>query len=177
MKVCRKCHETKPLDGFNRDKSRSDGRRSRCKACDSERHAAYRAANSERIAEYVRGWRAENPNYQAKWRAENPDYMAEYGARYRAANPHINREAGYVYRARKFGFGPVVESFTVAEMIEHWGNGERCIYCDGPFEEMDHVIPVGLGGHHVISNVAPSCAPCNRQNIATVIRSRKALAA
>lgn len=192
MKVCSKCHEAKPLDGFTRDQRKRDGLQVQCKACDNarrrryrqanlesdrERQAAYRAANSERIAEYARGWRAENPEYGAKWRVDNPECMAEYGARYRAANPHINRETGYVYRARKFGFEPVVESFTVAEMIAHWGNGERCIYCDGPFEEMDHVIPVGLGGHHVISNVAPSCAPCNRQNIATVIRSRKALAA
>ena len=192
MKECTKCAEDKPLDEFSRDPRKSCGRKSQCRVCDNARRAAYRraniekereadrayrAANSERIAEYARGWRAENPEHGAKWRAENPEYMAEYGARYRAANPHINRETGYVYRARKFGFEPVVESFTVAEMVAYWGNGERCIYCDGPFQEMDHLIPVGLGGHHVISNVAPSCAPCNRQNIATVIRSRKALAA
>ena len=192
MKECTKCAEDKPLDEFSRDPRKSCGRKSQCRVCDNARRAAYRraniekereadrayrAANSERIAEYARGWRAENPEHGAKWRAENPEYMAEYGARYRAANPHINRETGYVYRARKFGFEPVVESFTVAEMVAYWGNGERCIYCDGPFQEMDHLIPVGLGGHHVISNVAPSCAPCDRQNIATVIRSRKALAA
>ena len=192
MKECTKCAEEKPLDEFSRDPRKSCGRKSQCRVCDNARRAAYRraniekereadrayrAANSERIAEYARGWRAENPEHGAKWRVDNPEYMAEYGARYRAANPHINRETGYVYRARKFGFEPVVESFTVAEMVAYWGNGERCIYCDGPFQEMDHLIPVGLGGHHVISNVAPSCAPCNRQNIATVIRSRKALAA
>ena len=177
MKECTKCAEDKPLDEFSRDPRKSCGRKSQCRVCDNARRAAYRraniekereadrayrAANSERIAEYARGWRAENPEHGAKWRA---------------ANPHIDREMGYVYRARKFGFEPVVESFTVAEMVAYWGNGERCIYCDGPFQEIDHMIPVGLGGHHVISNVAPSCVPCNRQNVATVRRARQALAA
>ena len=157
MKVCRKCHETKPLDGFNRDKGRSDGRRSRCKACDSERHAAYRAANAEKIAAY-----------QRRRRGASPDYFRAY----RAENPHMYWEGGYRRRARMFGFEPVVESFTRSEMVAYWGNGERCIYCDGPFQEIDHLIPVGLGGHHVISNVAPSCVPCNRQNTATVRATR-----
>ena len=188
MKECTKCAEDKPLDEFSRDPRKSCGRKSQCRVCDNARRAAYRraniekereadrayrAANSERIAEYARGWRAENPEHGAKWRVDNSEYMAEYGARYRAANPHINRETGYVYRARKFGFEPVVESFTVAEMVAYWGNGERCIYCDGPYREIDHLIPVGLGGIHAVENVAPSCVPCNRQNVNTIRRARR----
>lgn len=161
MKVCRKCHETKPLDRFDHDKGRSDGRRSRCKACESERHAAYRAANAEKIAAD-----------RGRYRGASPDYFKAH----RAENPHMYREGAYRYRARKFGLEPVVESFTLDEMVAYWGNGERCIYCDGPFQEMDHLIPVGLGGHHVISNVAPSCVPCNRQNTATVRATRLELA-
>ena len=171
MKECTKCAEEKPLDEFSRDPRKSCGRKSQCRVCDNARRAAYRRANIEKereadrayresrdLLEYAEQWRAENPNYHAKWRAENPGFA-------------------YASRARAFGFDPVAERFTRSDIVAYWGNGERCIYCDGPFQEIDHMIPVGLGGHHVISNVAPSCVPCNRQNVATVRRARQALAA
>lgn len=171
MKECTKCAEEKPLDEFSRDPRKSCGRKSQCRVCDNARRAAYRRANIEKereadrayresrdLREYAEQWRAENPNYHAKWRAENPGFA-------------------YASRARAFGFDPVAERLTRSDIVAYWGNGERCIYCDGPFQEIDHMIPVGLGGHHVISNVAPSCVPCNRQNVATVRRARQALAA
>lgn len=39
MKSCRKCHETKPLDDFHRDKGRKDGRDTKCRAC-ANKHGA-----------------------------------------------------------------------------------------------------------------------------------------
>jgi 5-methylcytosine-specific restriction endonuclease McrA len=39
--------------------------------------------------------------------------------------------------------------------------GERCAYCGGPFEHLDHVKPISLGGPHILSNLRPSCAKCN----------------
>jgi 5-methylcytosine-specific restriction endonuclease McrA len=43
--------------------------------------------------------------------------------------------------------------------------GDRCwlrILCDGaPYETVDHVIPLVLGGPHCLSNLRPACGPCN----------------
>lgn len=56
LKECRKCGETKPLGEFYRDRSRKDGRGSRCREC----HATYREANRDRIRERTLRWQREN---------------------------------------------------------------------------------------------------------------------
>lgn len=40
----------------------------------------------------------------------------------------------------------------------------RCAYCGRRSRslEMDHVIPLARGGHHVVDNVVPACRSCNR---------------
>lgn len=52
MKTCTKCLETKPLDGFYRNKSRSDGYANQCKSC------------------------------AKSWKDSNKDYTFEYTLRY-----------------------------------------------------------------------------------------------
>lgn len=162
MKPCTKCDETKPLDEYHRDRTTGDGRASKCRSC----VAAYSAANSEKR-------RASS----AAWYAANRERASVRAAEYIETNRHKAWEGNYRQRARAFGFEPVVSSFTHADMIAYWGNGQRCIYCEAPATEIEHLIPVGLGGHHVIENVAPSCGPCNRVNINTVRRERRAMAA
>ena len=39
--------------------------------------------------------------------------------------------------------------------------GYRCAYCRGPYEHVDHVIPLSRGGAGWPSNLVPSCASCN----------------
>lgn len=170
MKTCTQCGELKAQDAYYVRRASRGGLTPACKTCVKAQQAEYRATNVDRIKAY----RATNAD---RIRAQQADYYKANVDRlkaYRAENPHTGWESDYRIRARKFGLVPVVESFTRAEMLAHWNNGERCIYCDGPFQEIDHMIPVGLDGHHVISNVAPSCGPCNRVNIWTVRTTRTA---
>ena len=37
----------------------------------------------------------------------------------------------------------------------------KCAYCGGPFEHLDHFVPLSLGGTDEASNLLPSCASCN----------------
>ncbi len=39
--------------------------------------------------------------------------------------------------------------------------GERCLYCGGPYQHLDHLVPVAAGGRHALWNLAPSCRACN----------------
>jgi 5-methylcytosine-specific restriction endonuclease McrA len=39
--------------------------------------------------------------------------------------------------------------------------GGCCAYCGGPFEAVEHVIPLARGGTGWASNLVPSCNPCN----------------
>lgn len=43
--------------------------------------------------------------------------------------------------------------------IEYYGY--HCAYCPGPFEHVDHVIPLSKGGTAWPSNLVPACASCN----------------
>ena len=39
--------------------------------------------------------------------------------------------------------------------------GDACWMCGGPFEHVDHVIPLSDGGWHCLANLRPACAGCN----------------
>lgn len=56
MKRCCTCKETKELDAFNKDRSRSDGLRPQCKAC----KRAYCQENKDVISAYKKGYRQRN---------------------------------------------------------------------------------------------------------------------
>ena len=93
--------------------------------------------------------------------SRSTDKSRAYARDYAARNPHKQWESRYRTRARSYDLPVVVESFTKEELVAHWGNGERCIYCDGPFEQTDHMIPIANGGPHTLANVVPSCRACN----------------
>lgn len=40
--------------------------------------------------------------------------------------------------------------------------GRLCAYCPAPATEIDHVIPLALGGTNYEGNLLPCCGPCNR---------------
>lgn len=152
-KRCTKCGKTKPLDQFHRRKDAPDGRRAHCKECRNAASTAWR----EDHPDYMVEWTAANPDCMAEWIAANPNYMADY----HAAHPEVGWLSRYRRRARKFGFEPVIEDFTKADVIELYG--DQCWHCkDAPFEQLDHhPIPVAAEGPHTIENVKPSCARCN----------------
>ena len=48
-KRCSQCYITKSIDDFHKDKTRSFGRRSHCKQCESLKYQEYAAKNREKI--------------------------------------------------------------------------------------------------------------------------------
>lgn len=185
LKTCRKCRTDKPLEEFSRDRRKSDGRRSRCKECvcaqnrayyaehaeeRREYDKAYYAANAERVRARAKAYREANAeevrekkrSYYAEHAEQEQKRVRDWEARNREAAEATAWATSYRIRARAAGFVPVVEKFTRAELIAYWGNGERCIYCDGPFEELDHLYPVALGAVHTVETCAPACVQCNR---------------
>jgi transposase-like protein len=81
-----------------------------------------------------------------------------------------DRMRDYIRRARKYGHIPAVEDFTQADLVER--HGERCYHCDGPFECIDHLICVRVGGTHTRDNVVPCCLKCNGVKRRTVDEER-----
>lgn len=170
-KTCTKCGESKPLDEFHRDRSKSDGRLPHCRAC----KAAYRLVNRERnyrqFAEYRAAHRDEQSARNARWVAGHREEIAEYRAtnrdrieanrkRYVAAHPEISWRGNYRSRATRYGFDIIEEEFTKGDVIALYGDG--CAYCGEPFEQLDHYVSIKNGGPHTLANVRPSCTSCNR---------------
>lgn len=213
MKRCYKCDETKPLDDFNKARSRRDGRQDQCRACERAyrtankeailvrkaayyeqhkeavraRHVVYREQNKAAIRAYRTAYREENKEAirarervaDAKWRAANRAYWA-------TRDPWLEHPTGRKECRRGHGSLPVsafsrdsaradglrrdcrecadATGETKADR-EAWRELARirppCVYCGGPSEHTDHVIPASRGGRDIASNYAPACAADN----------------
>ena len=90
---------------------------------------------------------------------------ALYRSRY-ARNPEVIRERGNQSSSLRRRLAEcVVEAFSRADV---WvkGGGE-CIYCERELDEglwdMDHFVPISLGGSHTLANCVAACRGCNRR--------------
>jgi HNH endonuclease len=133
--VCVTCHEAKPVSEMAPDRSKKNGRRRQCRECkkDSDRR---------------------------RYEAHKDAILAQQRV-YGKAHPEIGWAADHRRRARSYGLQFVTETVTPDQVIAQWGN--HCHYCRGPFEEIDHHIPVAAGGHHTVLNVVPCCGRCNQK--------------
>lgn len=81
MKFCTKCKQFVPLDEFQRDSSKKDGRYSSCKECNREAREKYNNAHRKEAIERVRAWVIKNPEKKRrnakKWRDNNKEKHRE----------------------------------------------------------------------------------------------------
>src|SRR5699024_5527166 len=77
-------------------------------------------------------------------------------------------------RYETYGHSPIIEAFDRQDVVNYCGNGDRCIYCDGPFEQLDHMIPVSRSGSHALWNCLPSCQRCNLAGVSADDLNEKA---
>lgn len=98
--------------------------------------------------------------YMARYRAENVDKIKSLNRAWYLRIRDRHKAQGQAYRARKRGarVGLVTPNHINARIAFY---GSRCAYCGGPYEHLDHVIPLARGGKHCPANLRPACAPCN----------------
>ena len=112
-KICNKCGVEKPLDEFNRNKSKKFGRASHCKVCVAEYYGKnrerlreqerqYREENRERVRERNRQYYEENRErlleQQRQYREENRERLREKKRQYTEANHELVLERNRQYR-------------------------------------------------------------------------------
>lgn len=96
----------------------------------------------------------------AEYRARTRDRRIEYNRLYRKLNPAIGRRNRKMREDRKRS--AILFPFSNEELDQRMSVfGHICVYCGGPFEHIDHVIPLARGGYHQLSNLRPSCKFCN----------------
>lgn len=128
------------------------------------RNQAYRAANLERLRARDRRMAAENRDarneYKRQYRAANLVEIRRRDRQRQIDNKEKVAEVVRRQRARKKA-APTIP-FTLEQLDARMSMfGHRCWMCGGPFEHVDHVKPLAVGGYHCLSNLRPACASCN----------------
>ncbi len=127
-------------DGREKVRAQQNAKRAANPDLNRERQSAYYAANKQRFEGYRKRYKAENPE---RWRMAMSVGRHRYEAAKRAAT---------------------VQSFTAAQLEARVSVfGDRCAYCSGPFEQLDHLKPIARGGPHCLANFRPACAACNHR--------------
>lgn len=145
VKTCTKCGASKPPDAFWNDRTRADGKFPQCRDCQKGRTVDVEA----------------NKQRSAAWREANPERARENVAAWKRRNPDRVRVLVYRRIAAKLtapGADYTTPTKIAARVAYH---GERCYYCSGPFEHVEHRIPLSRGGYHLPANMVPSCKSCN----------------
>ena len=78
---------------------------------------------------------------------------------------HYKREAARVqtHNERALALGREA-TLTISQWIDTLNRLDwHCAYCGGPYEELEHWIPINLGGGTTAGNCIPSCESCNRR--------------
>lgn len=186
-KTCTKCKQSQPIEQFNRDKNRQDGRFPHCKSCNKASHAEHYKRNADSVKEKVSAYSKANPEkvaaYRTKWRSlneeKNREYQRLWAQQYRKNNPLHHRKwktdpaklrewrannpdkvilQKQRRRMRELG----VESFLVTSADIRRILNSPCTYCGSTKSiQVDHVIPLAKGGRHSVGNLAPACMTCN----------------
>lgn len=181
MKICFCCNETKELDLFPTHKQMADGHLNKCKACIKEYSAEYYQNNKEHLKELSTLWIKNHPEQASEsrkaWRKENP--QIEEGIKYRQdnkgrisirvnewrkQNPDFKRVSSHNYRQRKRDQGGRL-SRGLSEKLFKLQKG-KCACCKLPLGDdyqMDHIIPLKLGGTNTDDNIQLLRAKCNAQ--------------
>lgn len=143
VKQCSKCKKVLSFDNFNKKSSGKYGIEAICKTCRSEYSRAYRARPEVKklLAEHHKGYRSGYiktfKGKAARWRWHRSD------------------------RVKRRNLG--TDMFYVSDKDIKRLMRSSCFNCNSNERlEVDHVIPLTLGGRHSIGNLQVLCHYCNR---------------
>lgn len=188
MRECSGCHQSKPASEFQRDRTKGDGLRTRCRPCVNGVNAIYRGTHRSEIAAIGKAWAVKNRRRTRaatkRYRQRHPDRQARIQANWRrkakVARAQYNqrwwREHPEAHHRRRVRLLQAKGTFTAAEFRALCAaHGNRCLAC-GEKKPLsaDHVVPLIKGGSNYIANIQPLCVPCNSSKGTKTIDYRKA---
>lgn len=161
---CRKCGSGGP---FGKHKGCKGGFLRDCLACHALARAERRRVKGDALRAYARAWYAANKEHcREKAREQAKKRSREVVMRvtaWRKANPEAHNLHNRAYKHRRRALRRSAEGWAnptqIAARIAYYGH--RCAYCRGPYEDIDHVIPLSRGGSNWPANLRPACKRCN----------------
>jgi len=158
----------KPTDEFNRNFAKLDGLQNMCRSCQKDYKARwYEEHRDEQIA-YKKLYNSQNGHLRVALYEKNREVELERSRVWAKENPE-RRQANEAKRraAKKATSVEYIHPLVVLEI--HDG---VCGICDQDVDpfcfEIDHRIPLALGGPHIYENVQPAHPRCNRSKGAKV---------
>lgn len=123
----------------------------------------WRAKNRDKVVSSRRAWaranKAKMGAYLADYVAGHPDTIRATKRRWKKNNPRAAVIDAHRRRARKRTASGLYTLEQLEARIAYYGG--KCAYCPGPFEHVDHVIPLSRGGSNWPANLRPACSKCN----------------
>lgn len=161
------CEDCTKCGGPRVWKLRKSGRWKRyCSPCATAESTKWSRANPEKSRETRRRYKEANPEKVnesvRRWRAANPEKAREVERRWAEANPEKNAAKAARYRARRVNAADDGWSFeTLTKMVR---TGEHtCFICErATATDVEHLVPVSLGGGNTWDNLGMACGPCNK---------------
>lgn len=117
---------------------------------------------SEQRKKYYNNNRDKEIKSGKEWAKNNPDKIKKYSKNTYIKNPNRFKLNANKRRAHKKN--ALTQKFSKDQLDQRMSVfGNKCIYCGGPFQQIDHLIPISKGGPHCLSNFRPSCRSCNNK--------------
>lgn len=153
------CYERKRDTYLQKSRERSQTNATRY-AAQKKRWAA---VNAVRKKESDRAWYEANKERHLQqsrnWAQANRAKRLKAVRRYHQCHPEQVKLNTLRRRSRIEQARGEVTPGQIRDRVAFYGN--RCAYCGGPYEHIDHVIPLSRGGSNWPANLRPSCRRCN----------------
>jgi 5-methylcytosine-specific restriction endonuclease McrA len=79
-----------------------------------------------------------------------------------AGKPPLSERSRKAQRNMRERHAPGLNIYELRLLRQQWkGEGRLCFYCFGPFDTIDHIIPLMRGGDNMETNLVPACRSCN----------------
>ena len=133
-----------------------------------QRASAWRAANHERAlandVDYRKAHQEEAKAYKRIWAADHSEHVVAKVRAWRKANPDAHKIHGQNRRKRAKESGGKLSRDLVQKLFEMQRG--LCACCGRPLEndfQLDHIMPLYLGGQHADANMQLLRKRCNAQ--------------
>ncbi len=181
MKVCYICKVPKELSEFYNDRTRVDGKGTKCKSCakafakrievfdvvdekfctrcEKKKPSTQFHKNKSRLDGLQDACKKCRSLYKKDCKLfVNRAKELETRRRWRKENPLVVKAQASARRRREYS---AIGSHTEQEWVEKLTNTPYCCYCGKMAETKDHVVPLSKGGTDFIDNIVPACRSCN----------------
>lgn len=131
----------------------------------NERSRKWYLEHKEQESDKARKRYQANPDYYKRKSLErywsDPVQAAERAKAYYQKNRDKATAHSHNRRAREITAAGTASSEQIDARMRYYGY--HCVYCGGPFEHVEHAIPLARGGSNWPANLVPSCRSCNNR--------------